>query len=97
MMHVDADIKTRLGEFAEMNALLVVGVKEHDEQRKMEVQTVAMAADPTSSELRHFARIIAALGMGLKVVGPQDLQGKADRLLGLAKSLHDMAKEKDQG
>ena len=99
MMPSGLDIKARLAELAElaeMNALLVVGVKEHGEQRKMQVRIVAMADDPTSSEMRHFARILAALGMGLKVVGPQDLQGEADRLLGLAKSLHDMAKEKAQ-
>lgn len=94
MMFSNLDMSAQLDKLADTNAILCVGLKEHADEKKMQVRMIAWADDATASELRYFARVLAALGMGLRITGPADLMGEADKLLKTAEVVSDMANRK---
>lgn len=96
MIPAELDIKAKLDELANMNALFVVGLKEHTDKAKMQCRMVAWADMLTVQEMLFFSRLLFAFGIGLHLAGPADMQDKAEELLGTAKHLLAQALEQKE-
>lgn len=89
MIPSDLEMRAKLDELASMDALFVLGLKEHTDKAKLQCRIVGWTESSSSNEMLYYARILAAFSYGLHAMGPADLEPKAAQLLSIASNLVD--------